>query len=92
MTQAHIIFLGDSIFNNAAVAYDPICGHGVKYALESAFHASHVLLQTAGTSAARSCQDELIDKFETHCELRKTTYLAADKRFGKPFLEHSLGS
>jgi len=75
---------------DAAVAYDPICGQGVKYSIESGFRAAEALLCGSTDSALNHYNDILIDRYDDHLEKRKIVYLDAESVFSPDFLSISI--
>jgi flavin-dependent dehydrogenase len=72
----------------AAAAFDPICGHGVVYALESAFRAYETVAGDGSFAAAASRYAETIGGWmDIHLARRAEVYAEAEGRFAPQFLE-----
>lgn len=74
----------------AAVAFDPLCGQGVAYALESAFRAYEAVSIDGDWSAlARIYQEVLTFRFEEHLAKRAEVYEEAGDILSEMFFEAS---
>jgi flavin-dependent dehydrogenase len=71
---------------DALAAYDPICGHGVVHALESAFRAAEAIGHAGRDSYVWSLFDQAIgDRMAEHLTKRAEAYGEAAHRFASPF-------
>lgn len=75
----------------AAAAFDPICGQGVTYAMESAFRAFELISADAGiTKLGPLYQEAMTSKATEHLERRRDVYLEAEHKFDPQFLTYAV--
>jgi flavin-dependent dehydrogenase len=75
----------------AAVAFDPLCGQGVAYALESAFRACEAACANLDWDEIGPLyQDALVSRFEEHLVRRQEVYLEASDILPESFFSHAV--
>lgn len=75
----------------AAAAFDPICGQGVIYAMESAFRAFELISADPGiTKLGPLYQEAMTSKVTEHLERRRDVYMEAGQKFDPKFLENAV--
>jgi 2-polyprenyl-6-methoxyphenol hydroxylase-like FAD-dependent oxidoreductase len=75
----------------AAAAFDPLCGQGVAYAMESAFRAFEaVSLETDWSSLGVMYQDAMNARFEDHLALRVEVYEEATDVLRSAFFRNAV--
>jgi flavin-dependent dehydrogenase len=75
----------------AAVAFDPLCGQGVAYALESAFRACEAACADVDWDEIGPLyQDALLSRFEEHLMRRQEVYLEAADVLPERFFSHAV--
>lgn len=68
----------------AAIAFDPVSGSGVAFALETAFRAAELVASNDSSEAAgRLYREALADHYRTHLARRRDVYRQAAERFPK---------
>jgi flavin-dependent dehydrogenase len=79
---------------DAAACHDPLSGHGILYAFESAFRAAEMASLGTPLSKIGSVYEEaLTSRFRHHMKLREAAYLEAAHRFpGSRFWDRMLRS
>jgi flavin-dependent dehydrogenase len=74
-----------------AVAFDPLCGQGVAYALESAFRACEAACADLDWDEIGPLyQDALVSRFEEHLVRRQEVYLEAADVLSDSFFSHAV--
>jgi flavin-dependent dehydrogenase len=82
------IALGD-----AAAAFDPLCGQGVEFALESAFRAFETMSSGYhSTKLASLYQSAIIDRYRRHVMRRAQIYAEAADTLSSSFMLNAVGS
>jgi flavin-dependent dehydrogenase len=76
---------------DAAVAFDPIGGQGVAFAIDTAFRAFEAAnVDPSWTKLGADYSDALIDRFDRHLDGRARVYGEAAAVLSEPFVLHAV--